>query len=515
MVKMAEMFPAVLLDADVKSDAERRVFGLLRDGLGHDWSVFHSASVVLRDHALGSTDDECDFVLCHAEHGVVALEVKGGPLECRHGQWLRKGERIKDPFQQALDHAYNLRRKLGDDKRWHIVHALAFTDLTIHTLVLAPDAPAEIVWDRHDLDDIEAALERTLAYHRGSRDKRRPPDPDHVRAMLAPEFRLEVSMGAEFVDEEEALITLTVEQAKLLGQRWRTPRMAVYGCAGSGKTTLAVERAKRLARAGQDVAFVCFNKGLAAYLKHRERHDRVDYVTFHSLCLREAKHGGVDLPDYGKDPPQEYWRYELPAALMEAGAAKYDALIVDEAQDLHTDWLDALTTVLRDPEHGSVWLFLDDNQRVYDAELQIPPEFQHYDLTVNCRNTQAIHDEVMKYYAGQVEFEAYGPPGRPVVRYDADDEAAALVVTLDFLVNQEEILPQDIVVLSSHAPERSAVARQSALDGVRFSSIRSFKGLEAPVVVLVETDELDEQTRDQQLYVAISRAKNHCVILSG
>ncbi len=34
---------------------------------------------------------------------------------------------------------------------------------------------------------------------------------------------------------------------------------------------------------------------------------------------------------------------------------------------------------------------------------------------------------------------------------------------------------------------------------VRFSSIRGFKGLEAPVVILCELEDLDEETRDQQL----------------
>jgi superfamily I DNA/RNA helicase len=49
---------------------------------------------------------------------------------------------------------------------------------------------------------------------------------------------------------------------------------------------------------------------------------------------------------------------------------------------------------------------------------------------------------------------------------------------------------------------------------VRFSSIRSFKGLESPVVVLCELEDLDDATIDQQLYVGISRARNHCVIVA-
>ena len=55
---------------------------------------------------------------------------------------------------------------------------------------------------------------------------------------------------------------------------------------------------------------------------------------------------------------------------------------------------------------------MDANQRVYEARLDVPNEFRPFDLTVNCRNTQAIHREVMKKYEGEVEPEALGPEGR-------------------------------------------------------------------------------------------------------
>src|ERR671936_2426328 len=99
---MAVMYPKRLLAEDVKSRAEERLFELLRDGLDDRWEVFHSASVVVRDHAEGTQDDECDFVLCHPDEGIVCLEVKGGGVECQYGEWYRLGrdgqrERIPDP----------------------------------------------------------------------------------------------------------------------------------------------------------------------------------------------------------------------------------------------------------------------------------------------------------------------------------------------------------------------------------------------------------------------------------
>ena len=49
---------------------------------------------------------------------------------------------------------------------------------------------------------------------------------------------------------------------------------------------------------------------------------------------------------------------------------------------------------------------------------------------------------------------------------------------------------------------------------VQFSSIRAFKGLESPVVILCELEDLDEATHAQQLYVGLSRARSHCVIVA-
>lgn len=56
--------------------------------------------------------------------------------------------------------------------------------------------------------------------------------------------------------------------------------------------------------------------------------------------------------------------------------------------------------------------------------------------------------------------------------------------------------------------------RPAAGGKVLFSSIRGFKGLEASVVVLCELEGVEDETLDQQLYVGLSRAKVHCVVVA-
>ena len=60
----------------------------------------------------------------------------------------------------------------------------------------------------------------------------------------------------------------------------------------------------------------------------------------------------------------------LPEALLEAAGElgpQYGALIVDEAQDLEDEWFETLLCLLEDEKKGNVWLFFDDNQRIFDS----------------------------------------------------------------------------------------------------------------------------------------------------
>ncbi len=539
---MARTFPRTLLEDDLKSKAERKVFDALRDQLSDEWSVFHSASVIYRDHADGARDDEGDFVLCHPERAIICLEVKGGGVECRYGEWFRlpagaPAERMRDPFGQALDHRYALERKITElpgrkGRKLFLTHALAFPDIPVHKLVLAPDAPPAIVLDRNDLGDVAAAIERVLAFHEGSREKRERPGAEGeamLEELLAPTFRIEVPMATLFAEEDHALVELTEEQAALLNRFGRDRRMVVTGCAGSGKTMLAVQRARQLAEASRQVLLVCFNKALAKHLQDTVKADGLAISTFHGLCTRSAMRAGIKLPKYEGDAPAEFYSEVLPEALVEAletTGGQFDDVLIDEAQDLQSDWLAALTLALRDEQQGSIWLFMDDNQRVYDATLEVPPEFRPFDLTVNCRNTQAIHEEVMKLYQGIVKPEVKGPRGRPPELLLTDDEPGTIAGVLERLCSREDVRSQNVVVLSGHGREHSAIYGRPAGrftyadkrgrrgESVFFYSIRGFKGLESPVVVLCELDNLDDESRDNQIYVGMSRAKNHCVVVA-
>ena len=538
---MANMYPASLFKEDTQSRAEVKLYEALRDQLDGSWDVYHSTSWTENRGAEGSRDGEIDFVVAHPDEGVLCIEAKGGDVKLERGRFMRKerGNWVpydKDPFVQAVDNKKGLDRMMGAMPRWKELHALvghavSFPQIRFTAQRLPPQVRRELILDREDVRRLDPAVKRALAYHRG-RNHSGPGKKGMalLQERLMPSFEIEVPLAERFLEEEQHLIQLTHQETMLLRRFSRNRRMAVSGCAGSGKTTMAVEQAKWLKRErGLDVAVVCFNRRLADHLREREGSSGVDFFTFHSLCVHLGHKARLDMPKYDGDAPQEYWNEQLPEVLVDATAklgGVYDALMVDEAQDLHNHWLTALMSTLRDEEDGYMWLFMDSNQQVYEARLDVPPEFQRFELTVNCRNTQAIHREVMKKFKGEIKPEALGPKGRPVELIKTDDQATAVAGVIERLCGREEVPPQDVVVLSSHGFEKSRVAqslpgryhlsaeRRKLGDHVYFSSIRGFKGLESKVVILCELEDIDEMSLDAQIYVGMSRAVNHCVVVA-
>jgi len=139
------MYPRKLFEPDLKSRAEGKVFDALEASLGDNWEVFHSAAWVRRDKDRGVSDGEIDFVIAHPDEGILCLEVKGGGIECQRGAWRGKHdgkwESIRDPFKQAVDHTFDLRRQLADISargggKLDIFYVVAFPDINAQTLAL-------------------------------------------------------------------------------------------------------------------------------------------------------------------------------------------------------------------------------------------------------------------------------------------------------------------------------------------------------------------------------------------
>jgi len=232
----------------------------------------------------------------------------------------------------------------------------------------------------------------------------------------------------------------------------RHRRVAISGCAGSGKTTLAVEKGRRLAEQGFRVLLTCFNVNLAEFMGGDETLPRqLDVVNFHKLAQDLVRKANLSRSGPRDD---RFFDDVLPEMMMEAIdrlGTQYDAVIVDEGQDFRDNWWVPLQCLLHDPDQSIFYVFFDDNQNLYRTAQTIPLELAPFPLARNCRNTQRIHQVVMQFYQSDQTPLAQGPPGRQVEFHTYEDTSGlkrTLRQVLNQLVLKGNVPPEDIVVLT-------------------------------------------------------------------
>ena len=541
---MARMFPERLTGDQPAS--ERRVHEALRLGLDDTFVVFHSVSWHGRNR---KPDGEVDFLVAHADLGLLVIEVKGGQIgiDPRRSTWLSKDAQgeihdIKDPYDQALTAKHTLIKEIADDRRWQsgrdvlMGYAVALTDTVVGDDRL-PRAKPEITFDRRDLPRLGERIVECLTYWKEV-DNRRSPGANGINSLVemygAPRlYRVPLSQLLE--EDERKIIELTNQQYGLLGLLGRRRRVAIAGCAGSGKTLIAFEKARRLALSGRDVLFTCFNRSLAGYL--RETMDvpqGLEIQHYHAYCSDLVRSAGLTPPAEIAPGTGEHatWLAATAAEVVATTGGSLDAVIVDEGQDFEPGWFETLQAALTEGAEGLFYVFYDDNQRLY-SQASIPAWFgEPYELTVNCRNTERIGKLVKGLYQGG-EMTLSSVQGREVVygTYGDDGPSQAVPRLNDMLRNLRKAgaRPEDIVVLGPRRDgpiwqrrdyEEWRLYSRSEQDGnVFYDTIHSFKGQDSRVVILVELELAgkavadDPAKFDELLYVGCSRATTQLVVI--
>lgn len=565
---MAKMIPA-RIDDDEVSAGERRVFGLLKnDPATTDWTVLHSLGVARR--ATGPYG-EIDFVVIIPGEGVICLEIKGGRVSSADGVWRtmdRRGNMAllkKSPFLQARDSMFALRnaivRYFGEgapESRCPIGCGVVFPDVSCPPLT--PEFERSDVIDFDDLrSPISGTIMRIVRYRlRQFQPRNGEPIPTAseakaIRTFLRPDFEMIVAKGVSVGRIEEKLLRLTEEQYARLDELEANPRCLFEGAAGTGKTLLALEYARRASRRGSKVLFVCFNRLLGEWLQEQTRGTGgITAGTWHGVVRRLILESSVAKEFTDKEQKAledgatrvlfgEVYPFFGEIALEELGTP-FDLLVMDEAQDLCSQHiLDVLNLAISGGLAGGYWGIFGDftRQALYGSREEPVAVLSRYSehfvrarLTLNCRNTRRIAEETT-LVAGfeKPPFRLGEEMGLPVEhRYwkTPADLVASLTNVVERLI-KEEMLIQDVVILSPRRRENSALAGVERISrfplsdisrgmansqlSLKYSTIYSFKGLESPVVIIVDIDEVDADEPQSLLYVAMSRARSLLILM--
>jgi len=542
---MAKMYPPTI-SADTKSDAERKFYEACRTQLDDNYHVIHSVRWIALKPVAYKSQGEADFIIAHPDYGILVLEVKGGDVRLENKEWFtidRYNQRfvIKDPFVQADRNKFALLEHLKNGAKtstytYPVYHAVVFPDILLKNISLPPHVPHDITIDRDRLADLPNTLRKIFVYWR-ERFPTQPPNRAGIEAFLdliVPKREIRTRLSHLFEDEDKQIKQLTEQQYDVLLGLQRSRRMAIIGGAGTGKTMLALEKARQLASSGFKVLVLCYNTNLANWLTEVTKGmPNVFVSTFHGIARKVAgwaNYHVANLQDY-LDKPEDIL-YSALDNLHSSNDYLFDAVIIDEAQDFKPDYWIPVDSLLKDKTSGVLYIFFDENQTLYQlSNIPIPKGQEPFVLTRNLRNTRPIF-ELVRQYQTDIQYEGRGPQGRPVQfkSVETDEQAKqALLETLNTLINEEKVHPNEIVVITPRAENISQWKQDLSLGKYRFTwdltkraspyirvcTIHSFKGLESPIVILTELNHVHADKRDQLLYVALSRARNLLIVLGN
>lgn len=569
---VARMIPPHV-PADCRSPGEKLLFSRFRDDPDTaNWIVLHSLGVAKHPKRI---EGEVDFVVLVPGEGILCLEVKAGQVARRQGVWIYGTSPFAEsstvgPFRQAADGMYGIRNFVAAGAP--DLKGLLFFSAVIFTYIDFDEESTE--WhswqfaDRSQLarQPISSACVRILRrahnYIRTTPSakwydiKRSRPDDGQIKRiadLLRGDFEFFASPQARADETEKQIRSFTEEQFGALDLWIENARIIYKGPAGTGKTILAIESARRSVHSGKATLFGCYNRLLGEWLIRqtekltKDAAARFSVGTFHSILLRLS---GLTVPS---DGGHEFWTHLLPERVLERtlngelDVPMFDVMVLDEAQDLLSDvYLDVIEMLLAGGLAGGRWALFGDFERqaiyasyasssgqgVMNSILERAPHHTIYPLRINCRNAENIaislelacrldpgytrilntdsgSEVVVDFYRNQQEQMQKLSRLIEIVRQTFRDEQTVILSMKEDSASCANLLSTSASATGIH-PFRDGGARESSIG---FATIHAFKGLEAPAVILTDIDEFGGDRMESLLYIGMSRARQCLAIL--
>jgi hypothetical protein len=517
------------------------------------------------------SDREGDFLILGPTGGVLVLEVKGGELRklSTTGRW--EGPDRDHPLKQLCAEwdavLAQLQQTAGGNTVPFVTKALCLAEQTID-----PKTPRfkeierNLIVDRGDLAAFETTWDRLFP--------RRHPVSKEEQKVFLESFAKDISPKGikHFVTEtDRILLQQTIAEYQVLDLLRDNRQLVVQGGPGSGKTWLALEQAFRYAEEGLQVLFICYNIALAEQLsalvaKRKFEKGKVIVRSWAGLARELLESAGLawDEPT-GLEESNLYFGEVVPSLMREIARdqqfqPRFDALVVDEAQDQDTSWRksesdqaaagwwEVYWRLLREETSAPMAIFYDSDQRQlfrrkggFDAARIFSRLSQpaHASLLFTHRYSRPVFEflETLRSDAtlnlvGHLRYRTMLPEGPEVELYTIKPEstAAKLEEIVTRWVNDGFCRVDEILILSPHGTKaKTSLANCSQISQwpltscvirrpgeLSLLSINKAKGLDSLAIIMIDSRSFDKLSSPQQqmdYFMGASRARQLLAIL--
>lgn len=211
----------------------------------------------------------------------------------------------------------------------------------------------------------------------------------------------ETCFSNEIVEEfrlmDEIIERLTKEQYRIIDFLSFIKRARISGCAGSGKTLVAIEKAFRCASAGKKTLFLCHSPLLADFIYSiLMENTNVDVYAFEDFIneLNEKKSLNRNTWNNYSEPLKT--DLDFSKKQIQKSGINYEVLIVDEGQDFRANWWDIAKLLIG--REGEFYIFHDDSQALLPGRASYPITEPLLNLSRNCRNGGEIFTYIKEKY---------------------------------------------------------------------------------------------------------------------
>ncbi|MCQ9390190.1 NERD domain-containing protein [Pseudomonas viridiflava] len=513
-----------------ESKGERDLYTILKAELPNDYVVIHSlpwlSSAVTKVDPQAKPTGEIDFLIIHPDKGLLVLEVKSGEYGVKNNRFVHLHKQFSiDPIGQTRNNVHGIAKWLGADPllRLRIGYGFVFPDsdfagkpATPGMFDMTSNPPHPLYIDHRGMLNVTKRIVGLMDYWKVTL---RNSDLGEYRAArvieyLTPEIDGKRGWASRIFYDNKDWLQLTEEQSTVVTRVLRNETSLVTGWPGTGKTLIVIETARRLVSQRKKVLVVSFNNKLTDYVRTQLVDAKgCDVVTWHGLCgqARNAL-GRTSEPGQEDDWYRQQCVLDLKDAIEQGRMAGYGALLVDESQALLPSWCETLT----DWFHDKPKAFFCDETQVFPYEREnIPLQglskllgVDPFPLTIILRMPKAVTSILEEVVPPKLQHSTprtlEHDTAVEIISADPCKEASGIRRKLI----DSGVSPEDIIILLPKFITRQYIEYLKK-ERPRCEYVTKFRGLEAPVILILGAEMLDTT----ELFSAYSRATSKCIAI--